>query len=123
MMKLNIDLAEKQEFGPNPVTKSQESPEVYYPEFSFSESEPPEFPDEGKMTVVYKKIRSSVDEKAPKGKRYRCTLEVHKILSAESAKEEADADAPSKRDRRSEEALDALMRKRNKKEEDESEDY
>lgn len=115
-MKLNIDLAEKGgPYGPTETMGQNKEPEVYYPEFTFREDEPPEFPDEGVMTIKYKKVRSSVDKKAAKGKRYSCTLEVHKIISAEGEKD----DSPTKRDTRTGDALDKLAKERSKKDEDE----
>lgn len=73
----------------------------YFPEFTFRESGEPEFPDEGTMTIRYKKVRSSVDKKADKP--YSCTLEVREIVSAEG---DASDDAPSKKHDEAGEALD-----------------
>lgn len=122
MMKLNINLAKTngEPYGDLAPIQIKES-EVYYPEFTFYEDGPPKFPDEGTMVIRYKKIRSSVDEKARKGRRYSCTLEVREIVSAEGEKESAESDAPSKRDTRTGDALDKLAAERSKK--DESEDY
>lgn len=101
-MKLNLKLAEGGSgiSASEPVVKDHE----YFPEFTFREAGEPEFPDEGTMTIRYKKVRSSVDKKADKP--YSCTIEVHEIVSAEG---EANDEAPSKKYDDAGESLDKHM--------------
>jgi hypothetical protein len=102
-MKLNIELGEK---GPETVAMS-DSPKgrVYYPELHITEDEPLDLPKEGTMVIRYKKVATSERD----GK-YSCTVEVHELISATGDEPEA----PSKRDKSGEEALDDLAEKKAK---------
>lgn len=75
--------------------------EPYYPSITFQEDEPLDLPKEGVMVVKYKKVRSTEEKDGS----YTCTVEIQEIVSVESKKSEA----PSKRDKSAEEALDAHM--------------
>lgn len=108
-MKLNLDLNMSHE-GPVDLPSRDEE---YYPSFHYSGDESLDIPHEGVMTIRYKKTSSSMSE-GKDGKRYSCTVEVQNIVSAEGKK---GADAPSKRDRSSEESLDKLMSEKEKKSE------
>jgi hypothetical protein len=85
--------------------------QVYYPSFYVSGDKKLEVPDEGVMTVRYKKVSSSQSEDK-RGEHYSCCIEVREIVSTESEK----AEAPAKRSRDAEDALDSLMAEKQKKE-------
>lgn len=103
-MKLNLELGEKMS---DPVSVTSDSPKgrMYYPELHVTKDEPIDLPKEGTMVIHYKKVASSERE----GK-YSCTFEVHKIVSATSD----EPDAPSKRDKSAEDALDDLAEQKSK---------
>lgn len=106
-MKLNLDLEEK---GPeSPLAVSGDKDRRYFPEFTFREKDEPEFPDEGKMVIRYKKVRTAMDAKSSKP--YSCTVEVREIVSAEGEKD----DAPSKKYDEAGPALDKLAAEKNSK--------
>lgn len=77
---------------------------MHYPELSVTKDEPIQLPKEGTMVVRYKKVASSERD----GK-YSCTFEISEIVSVDGEKE---VNAPSKRDKSGEEALDDLAEKR-----------
>jgi len=104
-MKLNIDLEEK---GPEGLVAAEKN-RPFYPEFTFREADEPEFPDEGTMTIRYKKVRTSMDKKSDKP--YSCTLEVREIVSAEGEKD----DSPTKKYDEAGPALDKLAASKVKK--------
>jgi hypothetical protein len=100
-MNLNIKLGEPMK-GPSPL--GPEDP--YYPSITFHEDEPLDLPKEGLMVIRYKKARGTEEKDGS----YSCTVEVQEIVSVEAKKTEA----PSKRDKSAEEALDAHMAAREK---------
>jgi len=103
-MKLNIKLGEKG--GPELPSTS----ETYYPSLHINGKKELDIPKEGLMTVRYKKVSSSESENEKSGPRYSCTIEVHEIVSAESD----EVESPTKRNRESEDALDALVEEKHK---------
>lgn len=107
--QLNFDLAEKSE-GPcccGPVTSETRK---YYPSFHHSGEKKLDIPDEGVMTIRYKKVSSSMSESERDGKRYSCCIEAHEIVSVDGE----EVEAPSKRSRDAEDALDKLMDEKKK---------
>lgn len=88
--------------------------EEHYPSFHYEGPEDLGLPDEGVMKIHFCKTASGMTERDDK-KRYSCTVEVKKILDVEAEKD----DSPTKRDRSSEDALDAIMaavmKKKNRK--------
>lgn len=101
-MKMNLNI----KLGESPKMPSSVSDEPYYPSITFHEDEPLDLPKEGLMVVRYKKVRSSEE----KDDSYSCTVEIQEIVSVEAKKSEA----PSKRDKSGEEALDEHMAAREK---------
>jgi len=71
-----IDLKIKREGKPEPIGMPD------YPTFSFTSQEDHGLPDEGELTVKFKKV-SSTEEKNGGKTSYRCTVEVQKILDVE----------------------------------------
>lgn len=102
MKELNLDLGYKFDDHLHP-TSELDRDETMYPSFHFEGKEKLEIPHEGTMTIRYKKTSSSMSE-GKSGKHYSCTVEVHKIVSAESS----DPEAPSKSNRETENALDKI---------------
>lgn len=88
--------------------------EEHYPSFHYEGEQDLGLPDEGEMTVKFRKTSSSTSERDGH-KRYSCTVEVKKILNVEGEKD----DSPTKRDTSGDDALDAIMvavmKKKNKK--------
>lgn len=115
-MKLDIDLAQRS--GMNPVALT-DSPGDYFPEFTFRYDEEREFPSEGTMTIAYKVTRSSKDTK-DKINPFSCTIEVHKILSAEGNKVKSPAKNSMKD---TEDSLDALAKKKSEENGDDEGGY
>lgn len=102
MKEINLDLGYKFDdhlHSPSEVDRD----ETMYPSFHFEGKEKPEIPHEGTMTIRYKKTSSSMSE-SKSGKRYSCSVEVRKIVSAESS----DPEAPTKSNRETEDALDKI---------------
>lgn len=62
------------------------------------------------MTVRYKKTSSSMSENDRDGKSYSCGIEVREIVSVSGE----EVEAPSKRNRDAEDALDKLMEEKKK---------
>jgi hypothetical protein len=110
-MKLNLKLGEKPgDSGIQmPVSTGDKEQEEYFPEFTFREAGEPEFPESGTMVIKYNKVRTSYDKKSKKP--YQCTIEVKEIVSANGEK---GVEAPAKSDRTTEDALDGLLKKKQK---------
>lgn len=107
--QLNLDLGSDDMAFP---CGCSEPKKVFYPSFHYSGPTKVEVPDEGIMTIRYCKTNSSVnvDHERDK-KRYSCGFDVKEIISAEAD----EVEAPAKRDRSSEESLDALMAEKSSK--------
>lgn len=106
-MKLNINLAEE---SPSSPCVCDSKDHTYYPSLHVSGKKELDIPKEGVMTIRYKKTHSSVSESDRTEPHYSCTIEVHEIVSAESD----EVEAPTKRNRDSEDALDKLMDEKKK---------
>jgi len=102
-VELNIELGDKS----SGVAMTQ-GPSGYLPEFTFSEDKPCDIPDEGTLTIEYRLIRHSTDTKDEDRPLYTYTVEVKKLLTAVAEYD----DAPSKRDRSADDALDALAKEK-----------
>lgn len=116
MAKVNFDLGMKYDgpcCAPTCCSDSKE-PEVHYPTFNYDGKEKLDVPDEGVMTIRYKKTHSSMSESERSGKRYSCCVEVREVISAEGG----EVEAPSKRNKDAEESLDKLMADKKAKAED-----
>lgn len=111
MPKKNINLAYSFE---DTMPKMGDGDEKMYPSFTVHSDEKIDFPHEGEMTIKFKKIGSE-----DRDGRYTCTIEVRKIVSMYGDKN----DAPYKRDKSAEEALDELAAKKRRKEDEEDDEY
>lgn len=107
-MSEGIDLGSE---GPCCVsTEPPKAPEKYYPSVTYDGPNELDLPDEGEMTIRFKKTRTSESDYDGK-KRHSCTFEVREILKVDGEKPEVEVEAPagnSKND--AEEALDTLMK-------------
>lgn len=114
----SISLAEKPDM-PSMLTVA-DSPvgsKDYYPHVTLRETGGLKLPDEGEITLTFKKVRS--EEEVHDGKKtYRCTIALHSILDVEDTSVEEPASNKSKD---AGDALDALRAEKMKA--DESEDY
>lgn len=106
--QLNFDLGQTSDGPCCAMTSSAK--ETYYPSFHHSGDEKLDVPDEGTMLVRYKKVSSSQSEDK-RGEHYSCCIEVQEIISVSG---DAKKNAPSRRDKSGEEALDAHMAAREK---------
>ena len=99
-----IDLAMKYDDMGGPVEISKE--DVHYPTFHVESKKKIDFPEEGEMTIKFKKIRSE-HSTGERGERYSCTIEVRGIVDME-----ADENPEPKKSgsREAEDALDAIAR-------------
>lgn len=83
--------------------------EAHYPTLHIESDEKIDFPDEGVMTIHFRKTGFSVSDRNG-GKHYSCTIEAREILDIEAKDYD---DSPTKSSsRKSEDALDALMKER-----------
>lgn len=78
--------------------------EEYFPSFHYEGPTDLDLPHEGVMTVRFRKTSSGMSERDGRTQ-YNCTVEVHKILDVK----ERDDEAPTRKHRGAEEALDALL--------------
>lgn len=115
MPKTNIDLGYN--YKDMVMSPTEVSDENIYPSFHVESDEKIDFPHEGEMTIKFKKTSSEMRE-GKNGDRYSCTIEVQKIVSMYGSEK----DAPYKRDKSAEEALDALAAKRTKEKEDDDDE-
>lgn len=89
----------------------------YFPQVTLRETGGLKLPDEGTITLEFKKVRS--EEEVHDGKKtYRCTLALHAILDVEDTDV---AEPATNRNKESGDALDALRDEKTK--DAESEDY
>jgi hypothetical protein len=97
------------DMGPAEVSKE------HYPSFHYEGPEKLDIPEEGTMTVRYKKTGSSSSKNADGKERHSCTIEVQAIEEVEGE----EVEAPSHKYNDSEDALDKLMEEKmkNKKKE------
>jgi len=113
-----IDLAQGQDEYPSPMRAETSAPGKRYPTFTYSGPDEVDLPDEGEMTIEFRKVASS----KPQGgsSNHSCTIEVQKIVSVDpEAGEGADDTEPadegeptppaSNKSTESGSALDALM--------------
>lgn len=105
-MKMNL----KMEHGDHLMPAGHMGDE-YYPEFTYSGSEPLNIPDEGTMKIRFRKVRSSESLRGDE-KVHDCTVEVLAIESVKTTKAVAEDEMPVKSDHSTEEALDALMKEK-----------
>lgn len=86
MPKVNIDLGQDwDDMGPVEIARDR----VSYPSFHVTSEEKIDFPHEGEMTIRFKKVASSMNERADGESRYECTIEVHKIVELYPDKEDS----------------------------------
>ncbi len=115
-MKMNINLAQSSEKCPCCPTSIGE-PEPYYPSFRVEkEGESLDIPDEGTMTITFKKVEET-ESKRGNTERYVCCIEVREIVSVSGSEKPSKSGA-----KETEEALDSLMREKAKEKEYEEED-
>lgn len=105
---LNIDLGSKDN---GPCCVSQSTPEKYYPTVSYHGDKEIELPEEGEMTIKFKRVGKSESTDRSGKESYSCTFEVREIVSCEGCSVEAeDAEEPAgKAKNEAEDALDKLM--------------
>jgi hypothetical protein len=103
-MKINFDLAQKDMMCcPQGATRDDSTS---YPSFHYSGDEELELPDSGTMTIRFKKSGSSESTDSKGKERYSCTIDVQEIVSVEAGSGKKSAA------RESEDALDAIAKKR-----------
>lgn len=100
MPKVNIDLAQENDFGPVEIKRD----DVHYPTFHVETDKEIPFPHEGEMTIKFKKVSSSMSEREDGKTRYSCSIEVQKITELYPEKSDED------REPKTEEALDKLAK-------------
>lgn len=111
-MKMNFDMAQKDSMCcpyPEPVSRDDR---VSYPSFHYSGDAELELPDSGVMTIRFKKSGSSESTDSRGKEHYSCTIDVHEIVSVDGGGMKKNAA------RESEDALDAIARKRYEEDED-----
>ena len=86
--KYPIDLGKKMDVSPMPVGGEKSSDEIFYPSLYLEWEKPYNFPDEGTMTVRFKKT----EENTKKGGKpaQRVNLDILEILDTQAGKGETD---------------------------------
>lgn len=105
-IKLDKDLAGTKSYAGEtafPTTSVRES----YPEFSFSEDEPCDLPEEGELTIKYRLVRHATDTTDEEHPRYSYTVCVKKLISAVG-----ESDSPTRKYIEGGDALDALVKEK-----------
>jgi hypothetical protein len=97
-----------------------EKDDVHYPSFHVESDEKLDIPEEGEMTIKYKKVSSAHSERNG-NEHYSCTIEVLGIVSTDGKK----VKSPAKSGNEAESALDDLMKAamKHKAAMEKSEDY
>lgn len=93
-------------YGGELVPISSKSREKDYPTFTVERDSELDIPEEGVMSIRYRKVRSSESVDKSGDEHYSCTIEVQAI---EDVEEEADEERSSTND--TADALDELMKK------------
>lgn len=103
--------------------EGEPSDEKQFPVLHYCGPEELDLPDEGRMTVCFKKVSETSSTRSDGSHWYECDLEIHCICEVEDKDEEMGT--PSRRNNEAESALDtiaeALRRAHEKEEEDEGE--
>ena len=110
--KLDLGVNERDMYGdmggPMPSFQSDEGSEkTRYPSFHYSGPEELKLPDEGEMTVSFKKTSETSRTRRDGSRWYECDIEVQCICDVE----DDEPDEPTHRDTSAEDALDTLARK------------
>jgi hypothetical protein len=114
MEKINLGVSMKEEYGCCGMQVAQPPPmeapdELRFPSFTYSGPEKLGLPDEGTMTVCFKKTSETSSIRQGGKKWYECRVEVKCICEVEG-KEEDEVTSPTSRDTSAEDALDALAK-------------
>ena len=72
------------------MPESPKRDEKRYPTLHIDGDEEIDFPHEGEMTVRFKKVSSSMNEREDGSKNYSCTLEIKKIVELYPDKDDRD---------------------------------
>lgn len=109
-----MNLAEEGPSG-EPIGVQDNLPTKWYPTIHLSKKgEEIDLPDEGEMTVTFRKTRSEESRNDKGEERYSCTLELHEILKVKSkpgcCSEEKEPDEYSKRGEILDKLRDALTK-------------
>lgn len=86
-----------------------EDEKEHYPSFTYSGKKDLDLPEEGVMKIRFRKVRSS-ESKMGDHTMHECTVEVESIESVKGEREEAEDEAPTRKEHGTEDALDALAR-------------
>lgn len=78
-----------------------------YPRFHYSGPKELDLPDEGEMTIKFRKVSETESKREDGSEWYECSIEVRCICDCGESEE---MEAPTKRDTSAEEALDTLAR-------------
>lgn len=105
-IELDKDLAGTKSYGDGMPMTAGFSEEKNYPEFSFTESEPCDLPDEGELTIKFRLTRHATDVTNEDRPKYSYTVCVKKLISAKGASDKFPTRNYSKAGG---EALDALV--------------
>lgn len=116
-IELNKDLSGTRSYGDGMPMTASFSEEKNYPEFSFTEDEPCNVPEEGELTIRYRLVRHATDTTNEDKPRYSYSICVKKLISAEGERDKS----PSKSYDNASGALDALVKE--KESESELEEY
>lgn len=100
---IDLGVSHKEVYG-EPIAVGQSSGDPVFPSFHYSGPKELDLPEEGEMTVRFKKRRESKTTRSGGEKWYECDIEVCCICEVE----DNEPDEPTHRDRSAEEALDAI---------------
>jgi len=99
---IDLGVSSKEQYGGPPSTG--EPSETVFPSFHYSGPKELDLPEEGEMTVKFKKRRETYSKRSDGTPWYECDIEVCCICDVE----DSEPDAPTQRHCGAEEALDAI---------------
>ena len=108
MTKIDLGVDRSKQFeglskpvGPPPSKRTD------YPRFHYSGPQELDLPDEGEMTIKFRKVSETESKREDGSEWYECSIEVQCICECDGKDE---VEPPSKRDTSAEDALDTLAR-------------
>jgi hypothetical protein len=107
--KIDLGVGMDEKYGSlgSPVEVRPPENRTVYPQFHYSGPKELELPDEGCMTIHFKKTSETSATRQDGKHWYECSIEVRQICDVE----DNEPDAPSRRDTSAEDALDMLAAK------------
>lgn len=110
-MSKEISLAREydNELGSPVMAQTERGPD--YPTFTYSGSKELDLPDEGEMTIKFRKVSETSSVNKDNKHYYECRIEVQSICDVEGDDDDSEVEAPAKgADKAVSDVLDSLMK-------------